>query len=136
MSGAVMNTSIVKPSIKEMNEAIPIPTVVSPEGLRVRAKLVREITGDEHCARHLELAADEIAKLRKRKKPCRDDRGDDPELAATGYQMASVIDGNTRDAKISLCQNGKVLAYLVMSAEQVYDIGAHFYKTYDELEGI
>jgi hypothetical protein len=46
-----------------MNEAIVIPESVTPEGLRARADIVRKALGDESCARHLELAADEIVKL-------------------------------------------------------------------------
>jgi hypothetical protein len=41
-----------------------IPETVSPAGLRERAKIMRE-NRDESCARHLELAANEVARLRK-----------------------------------------------------------------------
>lgn len=40
-----------------------IPETVTPAGLRERAKIMRDIL-DESCARHLELAADEIERLR------------------------------------------------------------------------
>ena len=52
-----------RPTATEMNEAIHIPESVTPEGLRARADIVRKALGDESCARHLELAADEIVKL-------------------------------------------------------------------------
>ena len=54
---------LFKPTATEMNEAIHIPETVTPEGLRARADIVRKALGDESCARHLELAADEIVKL-------------------------------------------------------------------------
>lgn len=40
-----------------------IPETVTPAGLRERAKIMRDIL-DESCARHLELAANEIERLR------------------------------------------------------------------------
>lgn len=40
-----------------------ITETVTPAGLRERAKIMRDIL-DESCARHLELAADEIERLR------------------------------------------------------------------------
>ena len=43
--------------------SVHIPETVTPEGLRVRARIMRKIL-DESCARHLELAADEIDRLR------------------------------------------------------------------------
>jgi hypothetical protein len=52
--------------------AMPIPETVSPGGLRERASAVRAkstLNDNGSCARHLELAADEIERLREALKP-------------------------------------------------------------------
>ncbi len=117
-----------RPTATEMNEAIAIPETVTPEGLRVRAKLVRESVGDESCARHLELAADEIARL-KAKRP-----RDDPSLEATAYGTATAK--SEREMKLILLKGEKVLGYLIFPCEKVYDFGTHILSLYDELEGL
>jgi hypothetical protein len=117
-----------RPTVAEMNEAVPIPESVTPEGLRARANIVRRALGDESCARHLELAADEIARLKASK------RGDDPALEATAYSTA--VEKSTREAKLTLLREKRVLGYLVIPCEKVYDIGTHLLHLYDQLEGI
>lgn len=117
-----------RPTVTEMNEAIVIPESVTPEGLRARADIVRKALGDESCARHLELAADEIARLNARRS------GDDPNLEATAYGTAT--EKATRAAKFSLLREKRVLGYLVIPCEKVYDIGNHLLHLYDQLEGI
>jgi hypothetical protein len=111
-----------------MREAIQIPESVTPEGLRVRADIVRKSFGDESCARHLELAADEIVRL-KALRP-----GEDPTLEATAYSTAT--EKSTREAKLTLLRDKQVLGYLVIPCEKVYDIGTHLLHLYDQLEGI
>jgi hypothetical protein len=123
-----MNDSILRASATETSEAVVIPTSVSPDGLRARAKLVREMFRDEAGARHLELAADEIVRL-KALRP-----GEDPALEATGYSTA--IEKSTLEAKVTFVRGLKVLGYIVFSAEQVYDIGNHLLDLYDQLAGI
>lgn len=57
--------SVRAPASPEKAGPIPparIPECVTPDGLRARADIMRE-RGDESCARHLELAADEIERL-------------------------------------------------------------------------
>lgn len=115
---------VLKPTTTEMREAIPIPEHVTPEGLRVRADIVRKSVGDESCARHLELAADEIDRL----------RADNPKREATGY--SSHIDKGNKEAKITLVRGKRVLGYLVIPSEKVYDMGTHMLMLYDELEEI
>ena len=117
-----------RPTATEMREAIQIPESVTPEGLRARADMVRKALGDESCARHLELAADEIARLKARRV------GDDPALEATAYSTA--VEKSTREAKFTLLREKRVLGYLVFPCEKVYDIGTHFLRLYDQLEGI
>lgn len=119
---------VLKPTATEMREAIQIPENVTPEGLRARADIVRKSLGDESCARHLELAADEIARLKARRP------GDDPALAASAYSTAT--EKSTREAKFTLLREKRVLGYLVIPCEKVYDIGTHFLHLYDQLEGI
>jgi hypothetical protein len=119
---------LFKPTVTEMNEAIVIPERVTPEGLRARADIVRKALGDESCARHLELAADEIARLKARRV------GDDPNLEANAYGMAT--EKATREAKFTLLRERRVLGYLVIPCEKVYDIGTHLLHLYDKLEGI
>jgi hypothetical protein len=119
---------VLKPTATEMNEAIHIPESVTPEGLRARADIVRKALGDESCARHLELAADEIARLTTRRP------GDDPALEATGYGTAT--EKSTREAKLTLLREKQVLGYLVIPCEKVYDFGTHMLHLYDQLEGI
>ena len=121
---------VLKPTATEMTEAIAIPECVTPEGLRVRADLVRKATGDESCARHLELAADEIVRLATKRGPI----DDDPSLQATGYHTA--IEPATRHARLALMRRKTQLGYLVIPCEQVYDMGNHFLRLYDQLEGI
>jgi len=116
-----------RPTATEMREAIQIPESVSPEGLRARADLVRRI-GDESCARHLELAADEFVRLREPKK-------NDPDLEATAWTWTAV-EKTTHEIKLSLIREKQVLGYLVLPAEKVYDLGDHFLRLYDQLEGI
>ena len=82
---------LARATLAEMREAIPIPEHVTPKGLRVRADIVRKSTGDESCARHLELAADEITRLKAKKK------GDDPNLEADTY--ATATEQTTRGGK-------------------------------------
>lgn len=118
-----------RPTATEMTEAIAIPECVTPEGLRVRADLVRKSTGDESCARHLELAADEITRLASRRKI-----DDDPSLEATGYHTA--IEPSTRHARLALFRRKVQLGYLVIPCERVYDMGNHLLRLYDQLEGI
>lgn len=117
-----------RPTAAEMNEAIFTPECVTPEGLRARAGIVRKSFGDESCARHLELAADEITRLLKKKV------GDDPDLEATAYHTAT--EKTTREAKLTLLRGRKVLGYLVIPCERVYDMGTHLLHLYDQLEGI
>lgn len=117
-----------RPTATEMSEAIQIPEHVTPEGLRVRADIVRKSTGDESCARHLELAADEIARLKSKK------NSDDPNLEADAYSTA--VEKSTREAKFTLLRGKKVLGYLVIPCEKVYDTGTHLLHLYDQLEGI
>ena len=119
---------LFKPTVTEMSEAIHIPESVTPEGLRVRADIVRKSFGDESCARHLELAADEIARLKAR--PV----GDDPALEANAYSTAT--EKTTREAKLTLLREKRVLGYLVIPCEKVYDFGTHMLHLYDQLEGI
>ena len=162
-----------RPTATEMNEAIHIPETVTPEGLRARADIVRKALGDESCARHLELAADEIVKLSKVPLPATkvlvellnkfaaaDEDGlrraamldaaitlrafaqsyteaharDGSELEATAYSTA--IEKSTREVKLTLLRDKRVLGSLVMSCERVYDIGTHLLHLYDQLEGI
>jgi len=117
-----------RPTVTEMNEAIRLPESVTPEGLRARADIVRKALGDESCARHLELAADEIVRLKTRK------YGDDPELEATAY--GTNLEKTTLEAKFSLLRERRVLGYLIIPSEKVYDIGTHLLHLYDQLEGI
>lgn len=119
---------LARATLAEMREAIPIPEHVTPEGLRVRADIVRKSTGDESCARHLELAADEITRLKAKKK------GDDPNLEADTY--ATATEQTTREAKLTLLRGKKVLGYLVIPCENVYGLGTHLLHLYDILEGI
>lgn len=117
-----------RPTAAEMTEAIQIPESVTPEGLRARADIIRKAIGDESCARHLELAADEIVRLKAR-------RGrEDPSLEATAYGTS--IEKTEKEMKLSLQREGKVLGYLVFPLEKVYDFGTHILQLYDQLEGI
>jgi len=104
-----------------------IPESVTPDGLRARADIVRK-AGDESCARHLELAAEEIKRLRSKH------FADDPTLEATGY--ATAIDTHTRHGKLTLTRYGKPMAHLVMEAEDVYELARGLMQNYDKIEGI
>ena len=117
---------VLKPTATEMSEAIAIPESVTPEGLRARADIIRKAIGDESCARHLELAADEIARLKAR-------RGSD-DLEATAYGTA--IEKTEKEMRLTLLRGQKIMGYLVFPLEKVYDFGTHILRLYDELEGI
>ncbi len=111
-----------------------IPEAVSPEGLRARADLMRW-QGDESCARHLELAADEIIKLTARQHP--KNPLEDPELEAASYSTA------TQDAdkrlRFTLYKNPHQqhpLGYMILTGEQIYEVATHLLRNYDRLEGI
>jgi len=117
-----------RPTATEMTEAITIPECVTPEGLRVRAGMVRKSYGDESCARHLELAANEITRLKARRV------GDDPNLEATAY--STHIEKMERVVKFTLLRERRPLGYLVIPCERVYDTGNHLLSLYDQLEGI
>jgi hypothetical protein len=117
-----------RPTATEMTEAITIPECVTPEGLRVRAGMVRKATSDESCARHLELAADEIERLKATRV------GDDPNLEATAY--ATHLERKEREVKFTLLRGRQPLGYLVIPCEKVYDTAHHLLRLYDQLEGI
>ena len=115
-----------------------IPEAVSPEGLRARAGMMRE-RGDESCARHLELAADEIIKLKaaaptrqRAKNPL-----DDPELEAVSYSTATIDD--EKKLRFTLYKSSgqrDPLGYMILHCEEIYDVGEHLMRNYDRLENI
>ena len=131
----------------EREEMIQIPEAVSPEGLRARAGMMRE-RGDESCARHLELAADEIIKLSKdavlvgklraaatrhlSKNPL-----EDTELEAVSYSTATLDD--EKKLRFTLYKNAgqkDPLGWMIPTCEEIYDVAMHLIKNYDRLEGI
>lgn len=114
-----------------------IPETVSPEGLRVRADMMRE-RGDESCARHLELAADEIIRLKgeaprsKTKDPL-----EDPELAAHSYSTATQPEEKRLRLTLYKSPGQKdPLGYMILTCEEIYDVSVHLMRNYDRLEGI
>ena len=115
-----------------------IPEAVSPEGLRARAGMMRE-RGDESCARHLELAADEIIKL-KAAAPTRQqpkNQLDNPELEAVSYSTATIDD--EKKLRFTLYKSPgqrDPLGYMILVSEQIYDVATHLLRNYDRLEGI
>ena len=58
----------------------------------------------------------------------------DSELEATAYGTAT--EKSTRAVKLSLLREKRVLGYLVIPCEKVYDAGTHLLHLYDQLEGI
>jgi hypothetical protein len=122
-----------------------LPEVVTPEGLNARASIMRE-RGDESCARHLELAAHEIRRLRnvamgKAADYYRGGNGnrlDDPAYAAQSYQVD--VCPEDRCLRIQFFsgpqQQGDMLAYFEMESPDVYDFSTLLMRDYDKLEGI
>jgi hypothetical protein len=103
---------------------------VTPEGLRARATLMRE-SGDESCARHLELAADEIATLSKPKKV------DDESACARSYSTALDMDAKMmRVAFYAKAAQKDLLGFMLFDSSDGYEFAAHVLKNYDTLEGI
>jgi hypothetical protein len=111
-----------------MSEFNSIPESVSPEGLMARAEIMRAT--DPSCARHLELAAEEIKKLRGQpgKKSVED------EEQATRYVTAS--SQKLKAGTLTLYRKDQVLGFLIMRVEEVYSLGSHLLHMYDKLEGI
>ena len=111
-----------------------IPEAVSPEGLRVRAGMMRE-RGDESCARHLELAADEIIRLTPRQSP--KNPLEDPELQAHAYGTMTLPD--EKKLRFTIYKNSgqtDPLGYMILTCEEIYDVGSHLLKNYDRLENL
>lgn len=116
--------------VAQVTSAPVFVEMVTPEGLRARATIMREV-GDESCARHLELAADEITKLRKPKKL------DDDSVCAHSYATALNTDG--KELRLAFYANAKqkdLLGYMLFEAPEVYEFATHILKQYDTLEGI
>jgi len=113
----------------EATEVSIIPETVSPEGLLIRAGIMRE-RGDESCARHLELAAEEISKVKRRKIPLTD-----PTIQAAGFQTATDEEAK-KSRLVLLSADRRPLAVLIMDVVQTYELGAAILKDYDKLEGI
>jgi hypothetical protein len=122
-----------RPTTAEMSEAVTIPQSVTPEGLRARADIIRKAIGDESCARHLELAADEITKLRAtgqaEKSPL-----EDKNLAGTSYQTEAYP--KTRESRLVIYRGKKVIGFIVLDAEETYECGKEFIRAYDKIEGL
>lgn len=123
--------------VAQMSETCTlIPQAVSPEGLRARAEIMRE-TGNESCARHLELAADEIQRLRKTTGQKPSNSLDDPELQAHAYNVGTNMESG--EACVMLYRDSRqtqLLAYLILTTPEVYDLFKTMERTYDKLEGI
>ena len=115
-------------------EEMMIPESVTPDGLRARAGIMRG-QGDESCARHLELAAEEITRLKARQ-PAKNPL-EDPELQAHSYSTAT-IDAE-RKLRFTLYKSSgqkDPLGYIIMECEEIYDVGMHLIKNYDRLENL
>lgn len=124
-----------RPTTTEMNEAIQIPESVTPEGLRARADIVRKSFGDESCARHLELAANEILRLNIKCNSCTADaEAVDDKLEGNRYKTA--IEKKLKELRLTVMHGPKVLGYLDFTVDQAYDFGTGILRLYDELEGI
>lgn len=118
-----------RPTAAQMTEFRAVPESVSPEGLMARAEFMRAT--DPSCARHLELAAEEIRKLRGQpsKKAVEDDADQ-----ATRYVTAS--DVKLKAGTLTLFRDKKLLGFLIMSVEEVYEIATNLLHLYDKIEGI
>jgi hypothetical protein len=105
-------------------------TIISPEGLRVRADAMRK-RGDESCARHLELAADALAG------PSPRDPLDDPSFQALSFQIDTT--NETRELRLAIYRDRdqkSLLGYMVLTSPEVYELGTDLIRYYDQLEGI
>jgi hypothetical protein len=111
---------------QEMSEFQPIPESVTPEGLLARADLMRAT--DPSCARHLELAAEEIKKLRRQ----------GPTNALEDPALGTRWEGrhNDRGSTIAIFREKEMLGYFYFNPEETYDFGMHFVYIYDKLEGL
>src|ERR1700675_2222243 len=106
---------IQKPSASEMSEYLGIPESVSPEGLVARAEIVR--AKDPSCARHLELAAEEIKRLRRQTNA----KVVEPDQHATRF--ATNVNDRLKAATFTLFRKDDVLGFLIMDPEETYHIG-------------
>ncbi len=131
-----------------------IPEAVSPDGLRARAGIMRE-RGDESCARHIELAAqaleqkeallgqaaeklgeaaDTINRLNAARQQPKNPL-EDPELQAHSYATSTLIE--EKKLRLTLYKNPgqrDPLGYMILTCEEIYDVGMHLIKNYDRLE--
>ena len=119
-----------RPTVAEMMEFSGMPETVTPEGLRARADIMR--AADPSCARHLELAAEEIQKLRRQGDQKAVEDGD--RLQGTRYVTAT--NAKLRAATFTLYRHDDILGFMIFDAEQTYDFGNHFVRLYDKLEGL
>ena len=110
---------------------------VTPEGLRSRAGIMR-LNGDDSCARHLELAAAEIARLRSQVAAVsQEDPLDDEAFMAKSYRID--IDNQDKTARVVFFREPKqkvVLGYMIMECEEIYYFASALLRDYDKLEGI
>lgn len=117
------------PTPVQMREFQDMPESVSPEGLLARADFMRAT--DPSCARHLELAAQEIRKLRGQ--PIQEGLEDD-ELQATHWE--SRTNDRLKAATLTFRHRKALVGYLIMTPEETYELGTHLIHLYDRLEGI
>lgn len=117
-----------RPTAAEMTEFQTIPESVSPEGLLARAEYLRSV--DPSCARHLELAAEEIRKLRRQlpKKPVED--------AELGTRYVTATNEKLKAVSFTIYRRDDLLGYMIFDPEQTYDVGSHLIHLYDKLEGL
>lgn len=117
-----------RPTAKEMTEFQAIPECVTPEGLMARADLMRPT--DPSCARHLELAAEEIRKLRGQT-PQKGVQGD-----PQGTRYVTATNDKLKAATITFFRKDDLLGYMIFNPEETYELGSHLIHLYDKLEGI
>ena len=123
----------------EAEEMRLIPEAVTPDGLIARAGIMRG-QGDESCARHLELAAEEITRLWLERAASRQSAKnplENPELQAASYSTATLDD--EKKLRLTLYKNPHQqdpLGYMILVCEEIYDMSSHLMKNYDKLEGI
>lgn len=118
-----------RPEAAEVNKPILVECV-TPEGLRARAEIMRK-QGDESCARHLELAAAEIEKLRKPK------RLDDDSVCA--HSFGTAVNTDCKEMRLAFYAKAKqkdLLGYMLFDPPEAYEFAHVILKEYDELEGI
>lgn len=53
-----------------------------------------------------------------------------------GDRYSTATHEGDRQMRLTLCKKDKILAYIVLEAEEIYELGKNMLKTYDKLEGI